>query len=84
MDEAEILNLRCGAARRRRGDGGALLRAALDEFWARGVSRVFLEVRESNEAAIAFYEKHGFVKRGRRPAYYRDPVEAAIVMEKEV
>jgi ribosomal-protein-alanine N-acetyltransferase len=65
-EEAEILNLGVAQARRRRGDGRALLKAALDEFAARGVSRVFLEVRESNEAGIAFYTKHGFAKTGRR------------------
>jgi ribosomal-protein-alanine N-acetyltransferase len=84
VDEAEILNLGVARARRRRGDGGALLTAALDEFVARGVSRVFLEVRESNEAGIAFYTKHGFAKTGRRPNYYTDPAEAAVLMEKKL
>jgi len=42
---------------------------------------VFLDVRESNESAIAFYEKWGFCKKGRRAGYYHDPEEAAIVME---
>jgi len=84
VDEAEILNLGVARARRRRGDGGALLTAALDEFVARGVSRVFLEVRESNEAGIAFYTKHGFAKTGRRPKYYTDPAEAAVLMEKKL
>ena len=79
--EAEILNAAVIVARRRRGEGGALLKAVMDEFRARRVSRVFLEVRESNEAGIAFYEKHGFSKTGRRAGYYRDPDEAAIVME---
>jgi ribosomal-protein-alanine N-acetyltransferase len=80
-DEAEILNLAIAASARRRGEGGALLRAALEEFRVRGVSRVFLEVRQSNETGMAFYEKHGFSKTGRRAGYYRDPEEAAIVME---
>ena len=79
--EAEILNAAVIVARRRRGEGGALLKAVMDELRARRVSRVFLEVRESNEAGIAFYEKHGFSKTGRRAGYYRDPNEAAIVME---
>ncbi len=79
--EAEILNLAVMPARRRKGEGGALLKAVLDEFRARQVSRVFLEVRESNEAGIAFYEKQGFSKTGRRAGYYRDPDEAAIRME---
>jgi ribosomal-protein-alanine N-acetyltransferase len=79
--EAEILNAAVIVARRRKGEGGALLKAVMDEFRARRVSRVFLEVRESNQAGIAFYEKHGFSKTGRRAGYYRDPDEAAIVME---
>jgi len=83
-DEGEILNLAVTAAYRRRGEGGALLKAALGGFQSRGVSRVFLEVRESNETGIAFYERHGFSKKGRRAGYYRDPEEAAIVMEKKL
>ncbi len=80
-DEAEILNLAVTPSTRRRGAGGALLGAALEEFRLRGVRRVFLEVRESNKTGIAFYEKHGFLKTGRRASYYREPKEAAIVME---
>jgi ribosomal-protein-alanine N-acetyltransferase len=83
-DEAEILNLAVTPARRRQGDGGALLAAALEEFASRRVSRVFLEVRESNETAISFYSKHGFTKTGRRSGYYRDPDEAAIVMHRKL
>ncbi len=83
-DEAEILNLGVRTARRRRGEGTALLMAALDKFRLRGVSRVFLEVRESNEGGIAFYAKHGFSKTGLRPAYYRDPLEAAVLMERKL
>lgn len=80
-DEAEVLNLAVAPENRRRGEGGALLRAAVVEFRKRGVRRVFLEVRESNAAGIAFYEKHSFSQAGRRERYYREPVEAAIVME---
>jgi len=83
-DEGEILNLAVVPARRRRGEGGALLKAALDEFRTRRTSRVFLEVRESNRAAIAFYGKHGFAKTGRRAGYYQVPAEAAVLMEKKL
>jgi ribosomal-protein-alanine N-acetyltransferase len=83
-DEAEILNLAVAQGSRRRGEGGALLKAALEEFRDRGVSRVFLEVRDSNAAGIAFYGKHGFSKVGRREGYYREPFESAIVMEKKL
>ena len=83
-EEAEILNLAVILAKRRKGEGGALLKAAMDEFHARHVSRLFLEVRESNGGGIAFYEKHGFLKTGRRAGYYHHPDEAAIVMEKKL
>ena len=82
--EAEILNLAVMVAKRRKGEGRALLMAAMDELRARQVSRVFLEVRESNGSGMAFYEKHGFSKTGRRASYYRDPDEAAIVMHIKV
>jgi ribosomal-protein-alanine acetyltransferase len=82
--EAEILNVAVVAAKRRRGQGGALLKAAMDELRAWKVSRVFLEVRESNAAGTAFYEKQGFSKTGRRAGYYRNPDEAAIRMERSL
>lgn len=80
-NEAEVLNLAVAPESRRRGEGGALLRAAVVEFRKRGVCRVFLEVRESNSGGITFYAKHSFFQTGRREGYYRDPPEAAIVME---
>jgi len=48
------------------------------------VQAVFLEVRESNLPAISFYEKHRFIKNGRRPAYYQHPTEAAVLMMREL
>jgi [ribosomal protein S18]-alanine N-acetyltransferase len=82
--EAEILNLAVEHLHRRRGEGAALLNAAAEALRMRGVTRVFLEVRESNAAGIAFYRKHGFSETGRRPSYYREPEEAAVVMEKKL
>jgi ribosomal-protein-alanine N-acetyltransferase len=83
-DEAEILNLAVAPATRRRGEGSSLLNAAFESFRACGVSRVFLEVRESNAAAIAFYSKHGFSQTGKREGYYRDPSESAVVMARKL
>jgi ribosomal-protein-alanine N-acetyltransferase len=80
-DEAEVLNLAVAPPARRKGQGSAVLKAALVEFRTRGVSRVYLEVRESNLAARAFYAKHGFSQSGKRLNYYRKPEEAAIVLE---
>jgi ribosomal-protein-alanine acetyltransferase len=78
--EAEILNLSVDPAKRRAGNATALLLEALTECRELGVKQVFLEVRESNLPAIYFYEKHGFVETGRRPAYYKKPLEAAVLM----
>lgn len=80
-DEAEVLNLAVSPLARRKGQGSALLNATLEEFRTRGVRRVYLEVRESNVAARAFYAKHGFSQTAKRLNYYRKPDEAAIVME---
>jgi ribosomal-protein-alanine N-acetyltransferase len=82
--EAEILNLAVHLLKRQKGEGGELLKAAMDELRVRRVSRVFLEVRESNVIAIAFYTKHGFSKTGSRAGYYRNPEEGAIVMERKL
>ena len=80
-EEAEVLNLAVAPENQRMGEGGALLRTAVVEFRKRGVNRVFLEVRESNSAGIAFYRSHSFSLVGRREGYYREPIEAAMVME---
>ena len=80
-EEAEVLNLAVAPQDRRKGTGGRLLQAAVEEFRTRGANRVYLEVRESNKAGISFYSKHGFSKRDIRLDYYREPDEAAVVME---
>jgi ribosomal-protein-alanine N-acetyltransferase len=81
LDEGEILNLAVAKANRRRGEGTALSREMMNSFAARGIKRVFLEVRESNVGAIAFYQRLGFRRAGRREGYYRAPAEAALILE---
>jgi ribosomal-protein-alanine N-acetyltransferase len=76
-DEREILNLAVAAEFRRRGVAGALLSSSVRGF--RGA--VFLEVRESNSIAIKFYNTHKFQEVSRRPQYYENPAESAIVMK---
>lgn len=78
--EGEILNLAVAPARHRRGVGRALVERVLAVLAARGVSEVFLEVRESNAAAQALYGALGFREVGRRARYYRQPVEDAVVL----
>ncbi|MFC2620031.1 MAG: ribosomal-protein-alanine N-acetyltransferase, partial [Pauljensenia sp.] len=45
-----------------------------------GAHEIFLDVRPSNAAAISLYESRGFVEIGRRPRYFRNPVEDAVEM----
>ncbi len=74
--EREILNLAVAPEHRRRGVATLLV---ADEI-AKAPLDLFLEVRESNEAARTLYERCGFRLVGRRPGYYEEPPEAAIVM----
>lgn len=78
--ETEILNVAVSGIQRRRGIGMKLLSERLH---AAGTNVVFLEVRESNLAARAFYEKMGFRESGRRPNYYSDPAEAALILRRD-
>jgi ribosomal-protein-alanine N-acetyltransferase len=80
--EAEILNLAVAAARRGRGVGRCLMERALEEAVLAGVRRVFLEVRESNSVARAFYLGLGFAEGGRRRGYYRHPAEDALLLSR--
>jgi [ribosomal protein S18]-alanine N-acetyltransferase len=81
-DEGEILNLAVSSSSRRQGLAKALVHRILADFAKHSVVKVFLEVRESNSAAIALYEKLGFRRVGMRQGYYRDPSESALVYSK--
>jgi ribosomal-protein-alanine N-acetyltransferase len=65
---------------RERGIGGMLVRMVAD--WARSLKagEIRLEVRESNARAVRLYERCGFTVVGRRPGYYADPTEDALLM----
>jgi ribosomal-protein-alanine N-acetyltransferase len=76
--EWEIENMAIAGPARRHGLGTRLLGELLDLARAKGAEAVFLEVRESNRAARALYEKWAFLESGRRRRYYQDPEEDAI------
>jgi ribosomal-protein-alanine N-acetyltransferase len=78
-EEWEIENVAVAGPARRRGLGTRLVGELLDHARARGARSVYLEVRESNRAARALYEKWAFVEGGRRKSYYRAPEEDALV-----
>ena len=79
-DEFEILNMAVSGAHRRTGIGSKLLEFALEFSRLSGSTRAYLEVRASNEPAIALYARHGFTECGRRPRYYAEPVEDALLL----
>ena len=78
----EITNVAVKASHRRKGIGGMLLEKLYEEGAAMDTEEFFLEVRESNEAAIALYTRQGFVKEGIRKNFYEQPVENAVIMWK--
>jgi len=79
-DEFEILNLAVGKACRRGGVATQLVSAALKYARSVGSRQSYLEVRESNEGGIAFYKRMGYRICGRRPNYYREPAEDAVLL----
>jgi [ribosomal protein S18]-alanine N-acetyltransferase len=73
LDEAEILTIVVDPRLRRQGCGERLLASHLARLTRQGVATVFLEVDESNVAALALYRLHGFVEKGMRKGYYAKP-----------
>ncbi len=79
VTEWELENLVVAASARRKGAGNQLLNALIATARETNSDSVFLEVRESNAAARALYEKSGFQPTGRRKSYYANPIEDAIL-----
>ena len=83
LDEAELATLAVHPAFWRRGIARKLLQTAMDAAYADGARIYHLEVRAGNEAAQKLYESFGFKAVGRRPKYYKDNGEDAILMTKK-
>jgi ribosomal-protein-alanine N-acetyltransferase len=77
--EWEIENVAVSDEARHRGLGSCLVSDLLERACASGTETVFLEVREANTAARRLYEKWAFSESGRRPRYYSNPPEDAIL-----
>ena len=85
--EAEILTLAVARGHRRQGLGWQLMDAALRELHAQRADTLFLEVDETNAAAIALYRRFGFREVGKRPRYYQSADGArtgALVMRRDL
>jgi len=70
LDEGHITNIAVHPGMRRKGIGEAALDELIKKAKEKGVTSFTLEVRDSDTAAVAFYEKHGFVTEGARKDYY--------------
>ena len=79
LDELHIHTVAVSPAFRGRGIGRRLLATRMRRSRGQGVTSSILEVRNSNLVAQGLYKKLGFSLLGRRSAYYRDPVEGAVI-----
>ena len=77
--ECELENIVLTEGNRRRGLGSKLIRGLIDAVRDQKGNHIFLDVRESNAGARAFYETFGFAIAGRRKSYYKDPEEDAVL-----
>ncbi|MBI2407212.1 MAG: ribosomal protein S18-alanine N-acetyltransferase [Gemmatimonadetes bacterium] len=83
-EECELANLAVDPARRGGGLGAQLLEHALRQAHADGLMVMFLEVRASNAVAKQLYERRGFHEVGRRPRYYKNPEEDALILRRDL
>jgi len=78
--QSELETIAIAPKSQRLGLGQYLSQALAAELKAAGVGQLVLEVRASNQPALAFYHALGFAKTALRPGYYADPKEDAVLM----
>lgn len=78
--DAHIATIAVSPSHQRRGLADEMMRHLFAAAEANGCEALTLEVRSGNAPAIALYERHGFVEAGRRPGYYADNREDALIM----
>lgn len=83
MEETDMMNVAVHPDYRRKGIAEALVDGLVEALKERGSHCLTLEVRASNAPAKNLYEKLGFSQIGRRPNYYRNPREDALILRKE-
>lgn len=82
--DVHLTNLAVAPAYRRKSVAKQMLTHILRLAGERFCESIFLEVRASNRAARAFYEKAGFAVIDRNPGYYNKPVEDAYIMARRL
>lgn len=84
LDEAEIAKIAVKETKRHIGVGKRLLEETEKNCLARNITRILLEVRESNTPARKFYVNQQFVEDGIRKNFYENPRENAVLMSKTI
>lgn len=84
MDEAEIVRIAVVKEQRKQGTGKSLLNALEEICRKKQIGKLLLDVRESNQAARAFYKKMAFQEDGIRKGFYEVPPEDGILMSKQL
>ncbi len=84
IDEIHLLRVGVATDRQRQGVAGFLISECLRHAILAGAENAFLEVRASNTPAIGLYQKLGFRLIGKRPNYYPDTHEDALMMIKNL
>lgn len=79
-DEADIARVAVVKEARKQGVGNGLMKKLEQIAKERGIQRLLLDVRRSNNTARIFYTKQGFIEDGVRPGFYENPEEDAILM----
>ena len=82
LDEGSLTDIAVNPDYRGRGFAKALMSELVSEAEKRDMQFVTLEVRESNISAVNLYRSFGFEDVGKRPRYYKDPVEDALLLTK--
>jgi ribosomal-protein-alanine acetyltransferase len=80
----EIHHITVKATIRRSGIGRSLMKVIKQKAKQETVDQIYLEVRKSNHSALAFYKTFGFKECGYRKAYYKNPVEDALLLKKSI
>lgn len=81
ISEWELENIAVAPESRKQGIGRALLGSLIVRARESGAKEIRQEIRASNSAAQKLGLSVGFIQEGRRPSYYRDPVEDALLFK---
>ena len=84
LDEGSVTNIATHPSYRGMGLGRSVVKKMLSVARERAVTKVYLEVRDSNSVAISLYTSEGFSSCGIRKNFYKRPVEDAILMVRDI